>query len=248
MVDLSIVFCMFTWSGNPYLAWLWLVISPTNLGTKARRCNHRGSISSTRCKTLLRGRRSLPKVERGIGEKKRPENMESCPIYIYVYILYTIYMYVLSVHVYIYIHIYIYICTCIYIYIYIYKYIYVHTFATTSSKPQVSILFWEPMWFAYENIHTSSCSGCQRTPRMVKMMIGSWNGWVVDNIAWCVLHVLMCIYIIDMFMWMYIYIYIHVHLCIYRSVYLCVYVYIYIYLCIYASMHLSIYLSIYLSI
>ena len=103
------------------------------------------------------------------------------------------------------------------------------------------------MWIAYENIHTSSCSGCQCTPRMVKMMIGSWNGWVVDNIAWCVLHVLMCIHIVDMFMWMFVYIYIHVHLCIYRSVYLCVYVfiyiYVYIYICIYASIHLSIYLS-----
>ena len=150
-------------------------------------------------------------------------------------------------YIYIYTCIYIYMCTCIYIYIY--KYIYVHTFATTSSKPQVSILFWEPMWFAYENIHTSSCSGCQCTPRMVRMMIGSWNGWVVDNIAWCVLHVLMCIYFIDMFMWMCVYIYtytctpVHLSVCLFMC--LCVYVYIYIslHLCIYPSIHLSIYLS-----
>ena len=134
MVDLSIVFCMFTRSGNPYLAWLWLVISPTNLGPKARRCNHRGSMSSTRCKTLLRGRRSLPKVERGIGEKTWKYGVLS-NIHLCIYTIYYIRVCIICTCIYIYTYIYV----CVPIYIYIYKYIYVHTFATTSSKPQVSI-------------------------------------------------------------------------------------------------------------
>ena len=246
MVDLSIVFCMFTRSGNPYLAWLWLVISPTNLGPKARRCNHRGSMSSTRCKTLLRGRRSLPKVERGIGEKTWKYGVLS-NIHLCIYTIYYIRVCIICTCIYIYIHIYIYVCVYLYIYIhlqvYLCAYICYHLLKTPGKHPDENPCGLLMKIFTHP--HALDASVHQGWSKW--WLDPEMDGWWIRSLD--VYYMYWCVYILSTCLcgcvYMYIYTCTPVHLSV--CLFMCLCIYISLHLCIYASMHLSIYLSIYLS-